>query len=268
MSDNSGGYDDIALGFRGLPPVINVGHRYENAPIVEATMALVVEARPDLSIAELAVVLERPEYQERTEVYTESSSEWSESGERVTSRTLKGFRALSEDGSHGVVVTPSQFSFSRVGTYDTWESFQKASEDCWNVYRKVAAPSRVTRASLRFVNLIMVPKPAYEIRDYLRTSFEVSPYLPQVVTSYYTQVEIPLEELMPDFSPTCLVTVSSTREGERGIILDIVASVSVDLDTQYAGFSDSLTDVLDKLRTTKNLVFESCITDATRGLIS
>jgi uncharacterized protein (TIGR04255 family) len=245
-----------------------VGNKYAHAPIVEAGIDFHVSGDPSLKVEDLASILEPPEYPERREVYEVSTSEWNEAGERIASRTVSGYRALSSDRSHGVVVTPDQYSFSLLSHYEDWGQFLAAAEQGWAVYRKVASPQTVTAASVRFVNLIEVPKEQYEIRDYLRTSFDVSPYLPQVVLSFYSQVDIPLEGVFEGFSPTCSLTVSSTPPDQSGMILDIAVSVGVDLDTQKPDFGDALSEILTKLRHAKNYVFESCITDATRNLIS
>lgn len=268
MSDQARHDADKVASFAGLPPVPTVGHRYEHAPIVEASIELGVSADPSTQVADLAAILDHPEYAELQEIYDVSSSEWNETGERTTSRSVSGYRALSADGSHGVTLTLDRYEFSLLSKYQDWSDFLSAIERCWDLYRKVASPQHVTSATVRFVNLIQVQKEQYEIRDYLRTAFDVSPYLPQVVTGFFSQVGIPLTTVFEDFSPECIVTVSSTPPGKRGMILDISVSIDVDLDTQRPEFSDSLLGILSKLRHAKNYVFESCITDATRNLIS
>lgn len=220
---------------------------------------------------DLAPVLEPPEYPVRHEIYSTSMSDWNEANERTASRIVDGYRARSANsphGAHGVVVTRDQFSFSLLGHYSDWNDFITAAGRVWDVYRKVATPQEVTRLGVRFVNLIQVPKTRYEVRDYLRTSFEVSPYLPQMVNSFFSRVEIPLDEILEGFSPTCVLTVGSTPPDERGMILDIDVAIDTKLDTRTPDFPGNLTDTLSKLRHAKNFVFESCITDATRNLIS
>lgn len=248
-----------------LPPFLSVGRKYEHAPIVEAAIALSVSGDPSLKAEELAAILQPPEFPSRREIYDVSTSDWNKAGERTASRTVSGYRAQSADESYGVVVKCDEYVFSQLSAYKDWDGFVAEAERYWTTYRAAAAPKEVTRAGVRFINLIKPPHDGYEVRDYLRTSFEVSPYLPQVVHAFFSQVEIPLEGIYEGFAPIGVVTVAS---GEQGIILDIAVHVDVQLDTQVPEFADNLSEILGKLRHAKNYVFESCVTDATRNVIS
>lgn len=248
-----------------LPPVTTVGHKYAKAPIVEAAIDLDVSKDPSLNVEDLAKILDPAGFPERRKVYEVSTSDWNEAGERIASRSVSGYQALSAEGDYGVVVKADGYAFSQLSAYKDWEGFVAAAERYWGAYRAVANPSQVTGATVRFVNLIVPTVAQFEVKDYLRTAFDVSPYLPQVVESFFSQIEIPLEGVYEAFAPTCVLTVASQ---DRGVILDISVRVNLELDTQVAGFADSLTEVLGKLRHAKNYVFESCITDATRNLIS
>ncbi len=268
VSDIQGDGGDVQPAIKGLPPVVNVGYKYANAPIVEATLDLWVEGDPEVAIQDLATVLDQLEYQKPTELYEVShQSDWSDTGERLSSRAVRGYRAMSTDESSGVEFTPERFSFSVIGHYEDWSTFVALVEGCWARYRKVAAPQRIKRASVRFVNLIRIPKDAFEVRDYLRTSFELSPYLPQMVTDFFSQVEFVLPDIFPEFSPKSVVTVALSPP-QGGMLLDIAVKADADIDMRSESFSTDLTDMLTKLRHAKNFVFESCITDATRSLIS
>lgn len=259
-------------GYRVLPQPVHIGRRYANAPIVEATINLQVSVPENLPVSDLAVVIETPEYSAKHELYEESASEWNDADERTTSRTVTGYRAMSADSTHGVVLTRNQFSFSRLGKYDGWDSFEAATRKCWESYQKITHPQTVNAVAVRFLNIVEIPNGSFEIRDYIRSSFDVPSHLPQVVSSFYSRIEIPLVDFLGGFSPTCILAIGSSalesRAATRGLVVDITVVIESRLETNSPSFSDDLAALLGKLRIAKNYVFESYITDATRGLIS
>jgi uncharacterized protein (TIGR04255 family) len=105
-----------------------------------------------------------------------------------------------------------------------------------------------------------------EIKDYLRTSPEISPALPQTLTGYFMQVQIPL----PDY--TAMVNINSTiveppTPNTTSLILDIDTFRQVELSPSSESFDDELEEGLTELRRAKSFVFEGCITPATREMI-
>lgn len=261
-------------GLAGLPPITQVGRRYPNAPITEAALSLVIDSPTPATPDDLLQLFAgAPEFDQPTPLYSHDEGEWNDLGERRQSRTVAGFYARSVDGTFGVSVSPTSFSFSLLTEYTQWSAFVSAAETCWAVYKAAAHPEVVRTASVRFVNVITplsdhdARKAAdrFEINDYLRTSFVLSPYLPQMVADFYSQVSVPLT--LDEFFPA-LAVITVTTAGPAGLVLDIDVSLPVTLNTQEAGFSEELTVVLDRLRYAKNYVFESCITDATRNVIS
>lgn len=84
------------------------------------------------------------------------------------------------------------FSFARTAPYAHWEDFSKVAERQWHRYREVARPALAERVGVRYVNSIDVAGDHVEIKDYLRTAVDVLPYLPQVMSSHFLQVVVPL----------------------------------------------------------------------------
>ncbi|MAU83873.1 MAG: hypothetical protein CME34_18785 [Gordonia sp.] len=264
---------DLHGAYAGVPRAVNVGHRYANAPIIEAGLTISTtaadgrteDAPTPAELETMAMVLRKTGFAESEAIYGMSSlSEW-RSDKRMQGRHQLGYSALDESGDFGLHVLLDSFGFSWLTQYAEWDAFTEKAEQCWAVYRGVMQPVSVGQVSVRFVNSIELPRHPIEITDYLRTSFQVSPNLPQVVDRFFTQIRVPLQV---ENEPVIPATITVTTSGDGALILDIEVSLELGIDTRDAHFSDKLDAALTKLRHAKNFVFEACITDATRKLIS
>lgn len=255
---------DLQGAYEGVPRGVHAGQQYAQAPIIEAAVTIATEPRDtdavgldDLATVIAAVGLDNPE-----PVYSREVGKW-ESDRRTEERAQVGYAARLE-GQFGIRIKADLFGFSWLDKYVDWDRFVQKAESCWSPFREAVAPRSVQRVSVRFVNLIPLPDRPIEITDYLRTSFQLSPYLPQVAESFFCQVSVPLK--VPD-EPTVMAVIT-VAPSNADLILDIETSCELDIDTRAEDFSASLTEVLTKLRHAKNFVFEACITDATRNVIS
>jgi len=134
------------------------------------------------------------------------------------------------------------------------------------VYCEAAMPSFLRGIGVRFVNHVELPDHSVEIKDYMRMSVDIPAYLPQQVSHLFLQVDIPLEQLQAAATVTSALLPSNHVGGL--MLLDIDVKAGVMLETSDPVFDQTVTATLNRLRLAKNLVFEACITDATRGLIS
>jgi uncharacterized protein (TIGR04255 family) len=116
--------------------------------------------------------------------------------------------------------------------YDRWEAFVDEAWRHWLRYREIARPQRVKRLGVRYVNRIDVPCSQVEIKDYLRTAIDVSPYLPQMVGNYFLQIVVPLSRFEASATVTSALA-SPPSEDVTSLILDIDTwrEVEVDLGT-------------------------------------
>lgn len=255
-----------------LSPLVDAGRLYDNAPIVEAILDLqvVLPSSDGLSdVSSLSHVMDgdgrftamAPVVEVQGDVQvTEQDVVGTASGRHM------GYTFPRADGARVVHARLDRFAFSWMAPYERWESFLREAEAMWHRYAARAEPQAVTGVGVRFINRIDVPSSPVEIRDYLRTAVDVSPYLPQGVSSMFMQVDIPLEQY------DAVVTITSAlsppaRLGFTSLILDIDAKRQVSLDRAAPDFETSLVEVMAALRAAKNFVFEACITDGTRGLI-
>jgi uncharacterized protein (TIGR04255 family) len=102
-----------------------------------------------------------------------------------------------------------------------------------------------------------------DLRDFVRFYPEVSTDLTQQLAGFFLQVQIPQEDLGAMLILNEAL-VPPSGPGVASVVLDI------DLFKQGPKFEsdDEVWNVLEALRLRKNLIFEGCITNNTRELIS
>lgn len=251
--------------------MVITGEHYERAPIIEALVELRVISDVEVGPDKLLSVMDGVPGYVPAETLVSVQGELQILANEVQARasgTQIGFRWCSEDGKHVVQARPDVFVFSRLAPYDRWESLLIEVEVAWLRYKAVVEPTTVVGASVRFINRIDVPSERpVEIKDYLRLSVDVPPYLPQVMLGMYMQVAVPLPQHEGAVA-NVISTLAPPQEGmHSALILDINAQVSTMINITDDKFEQQIQHVLATLRNAKNYVFEACITDATRGLI-
>lgn len=240
-----------------------LGRHYANAPIAEAILELRVECDDFVGLSDLTAVAADGDTTTPMRLFDgHFTPADDESGASVGE--LAGYTVNQGDSSRFCFVGLDRFAFAQRGPYEGWESFDRSADAAWTRYKAVARPVVVSTASVRFVNHIQLPARVVEIRDYLRTTVELSAYLPQSVSDMFMQVEVPFAEV-----GTVARISSSFIQGleSPALLLDIDVRADVALSPRSESFDTDLRATLAALRNTKNYVFEACITDATRGLI-
>jgi uncharacterized protein (TIGR04255 family) len=235
---------------------------YSNPPIVEAVIE--IRTADGISLKQCAQVADElsEEFPNRTEIVEVEAQLMTGSGSDAMAhqQTGIGFRLVSEKSRRVLAITTKHFAAGRLEPYANWESFSTDARRLWGVYAKVS-DSPITRIGVRYVNRIEIPKPEFDVRDYLRTFPEISAGISQAVTGYFMQLQLP----QLDIGATAVLheaLVSPPEAGGRcSIILDI------DLSKEFANSSeDDAWAELDVLRDRKNEIFEGCITDEARAL--
>jgi uncharacterized protein (TIGR04255 family) len=252
-----------------VPVSLHLDRHYARAPITEAIIELTCDLPNDVSLEDLTHVADHQTFTSTNPAYF-ISNQIVVGPEGIKGNTTSqqiGHVYRRDDGLRAIQSRLNGFAYSVLAPYDRWETFSSESWASWEKYREVARPTRVTRLGVRFINRIDIPQAPIEIKDYLRTAIDVSPYLPQVNTSYFLQVVVPL--LNFDASATITSTVIPPSSAETtSLILDIDAWRQLDVQLGDDAGNERLREALEELRAAKNFVFEACITDATRGLIS
>ena len=258
-----------AIRWSGLPGLL-IGQNYARAPIVQAILEFQVVADAQLKVDALRDAAEVETFQVVSENFNVQGQfglvDGVVTGETTGDRV--GFAFQKPDGSRIIQADLGRFSFSWASQYTDWSDFINEAESAWLRYRRVSSPTMVKTIGVRFVNQIPMPRPIVEIKDYLRTSIDISPYLPQGVTNLFMQVDVPLSEGTSATITSALLAKPNVESPQVALLLDIDVKREVSAATEAAEFDALVKETLAHLRAAKNYVFEACITDATRGLIS
>jgi uncharacterized protein (TIGR04255 family) len=237
---------------------------YENAPISEALIDIRVQFSGTVTLETLQSIHDRvkdkyPRIDKR--IYVQGQFLAGTDVGAVAKQTDMGYAFISADGKQVFQARLDGFTFSRLRPYGTWRELRDESRRLWSVYCEVANPSATTRVAVRYVNQIDIPLPHVEYKDYFRTAPEVSPDLPQGLSSFFMQLQFP----QPDFDGMLILTqlaIPPPRPDTSSVVLDL----DVFRQSQEPVSEDALWPLLETLRDRKNDFFEGCITDKTREL--
>lgn len=246
--------------------------RYRKAPIVEAVIEMLVTLPPGLTLDDLArvhaeEVSNYPRTERRMALQTElhTDADTLAVTQQATQQQI-GHVYTSNDGRRIFHSRFDGFMYSQLAPYDRWDSFASEALRLWDHYAEITKPASINRLGVRYVNRLDIPSQNFDINEYLRTRPEVSPDLPQDLTGYFFQVQLPL----PSFGATSNITSTvapSVTPGHAALILDIDCFQEMTLRSEDPGFDETLVSRLETLRSAKNIVFEASITQTTREMI-
>jgi uncharacterized protein (TIGR04255 family) len=236
--------------------------RYSRSPITEAIIDFRVELPREATLADLERCQDAA-YPDKSGLSdtTAQIEPGNEASSSLASRQV-GFLFTSADRKQLFQAHLESFIVHRLAPYAGWEPFRDEARRLWDRYRRTARPRKVTRVAVRYINRFDLPSPVGELKDYLRTSPEVSPDLPQELAGFFMELHIP----QSDIKSTLLLretAVPPAVPGVESVVLDIDLFRSDDLPPDDAG----VWALLERLRSRKNEIFEACITDRTREVI-
>lgn len=182
---------------------------------------------------------------------------------QAVDRGIRGRRLTSADGKYVMLMRVDGFTFSRLPPYETWEAMRGEARPLWDAYRSHAGAERVTRAAVRYINLMEFNLPIADFKEYLTAPPEIPPALPQQTAGFFTRMVLP----GVNFEGAAVVTqaLEMAVAGKAQLILDIDVFREVK-DRDWFADEDSVWETLEQMRRFKNLVFFESITERTAGL--
>ncbi|MFV1966515.1 MAG: TIGR04255 family protein [Pirellulaceae bacterium] len=239
--------------------------RYEIAPITEAIIDLRVALREGLPLdvlrqisndaaKEYSVVEQTIEaagmLQVQPGISASASAKQKHTGFRFTSREKKYILQRRLDG----------FTFSRLAPYESWKPFRDEAKQLWSHYRETVEPNEIIRLAVRYINRIDIPQPC-ELKDYFRTSPEVSEDLPQQLAGFFMQLRIAQDDI------GCELLINQTiAPPPRDDVISVILDLDLFRKDNVAQNESQIWDFFEAIHARKNDVFEACITDKTREL--
>tara|TARA_R100000687_G_scaffold54001_1_gene42857 strand:- start:519 stop:1274 length:756 start_codon:yes stop_codon:yes gene_type:complete len=178
--------------------------------------------------------------------------------------TPHGFQMNAANGSDAVIVRPDGFSNIRLAPYVSWAEFEKKSRENYKILTELLGHLSVKRIGLRYINRIDVPDEEI-IGKELNVLF--SCFIPQMANCIQDLFTFESSGRISEDATKHAVNyrIASTTPAlidHQSFMLDIDAFCeSLDL-----GKSEKLWSTVNELRTAKNNIFESTITEKVRAL--
>jgi uncharacterized protein (TIGR04255 family) len=245
---------------------VPVRRHYDRAPIQEALIEVKFEPRPELTI-ETLMHLDHPEdavYSSRSPLFDGQVNVRFEQGTAVvadSSSAPAGQQFIDPTRNEAIRVRLDGYSYHKLARYTSWEDWTPRAFAMLERYVTAATPPRATSVAVRYVNRLELPQHS-ELKDYLLTSPDIAPGLPQMLDGYAMQVAIPWDD-----GDTKIVirqaTVPLPAQDLAAILLDIAVSRMI----SAAPEPTALRATAEQLHAIEIEVFERCITNRTREII-
>jgi uncharacterized protein (TIGR04255 family) len=244
---------------------------YDKAPITEAVIDLVFEFDTPPTIEALGTLADElnPPFGHRQPINQVAMAvAMPESGlvadaTQSTSFQQLGLRLSNSDLTRITQLRVNGANFSHMHPYTRWETFSVEAIAVFDGYIKRFAPRAVSRLALRYINQIEVPQDS-DLDDYLNVTPRLLQDLPQQVTGYFMQLQLPQEDLGSNWHAIVNTGIGpAVNPANMNLLLDIDVYVQESLPATL----ESIAAVLAKLRDRKNKIFEAAITPKTREMI-
>jgi uncharacterized protein (TIGR04255 family) len=239
--------------------------RFPNAPIREAVLDIRVELPSDVGLQQLSPyhdsIQDRyPQKRERVHWQAEFGNQKGVAESRGPKAEVDGYLYTSADGKNIVQVRLDGFTLSRLQPYDRWQTFREEAKRLWQRYLMIATPTSVTRLALRYINCLELPLPLRDFKDYLITTPEIAPSLPQGLKTFFMRLEIPNDRY------NAIAIVTETIEPPHEKSLPFILDIDVIREAKYEPASTEIWDTFEQLRNFKNEIFFHSVTDKAKEL--
>jgi uncharacterized protein (TIGR04255 family) len=160
-------------------------------------MDIRVTPRDGLDVDELRAIAEAvPQFSDVQDQFTITAGLQLGSAPSQTITPIKnGFQFATEPRSEMLQVQRNGWAFNKFAPYDSWKTFSEAGWRLWNNYRDLARPKEIKRVALRYLNRLDLPLPFADFKEYVLTVPEVAPKLPQGLSNFFMQVQIPQNDI-------------------------------------------------------------------------
>jgi uncharacterized protein (TIGR04255 family) len=238
--------------------------RYANPPIVEAVVDIKFAVSHSISRGTMIKAVERLSgtwAPPSDIVYATAVFQAGAAVSASATQQAVGVRVDSTDKLWVVQFQSQGLGVSRLEPYASWENLRDTTKDIWQALELDSVFVAPTRIALRTVNRLEFPLPVLDFKTYLRTYPELSPDMPQLLSSFFSQLAVP--DVAPQISANIIqATVPATKPDHVAMALDI----DVYQTSEFPDSTSGMWDRFEILHAHRNSIFEACITDATRDL--
>ena len=120
----------------------------------------------------------------------------------------------------------------------------------------------ITRIALRYINVIALPLPIVDLKEFILTIPEVAPSLSQSLKTFFMRLEIPDEER----DAIVIITETIQPPTDDGNILPFVFDIDAIKETEFDPSGAEVWQAFEQLRDLKNETFFNSLTYKARAL--
>lgn len=242
---------------------------FPNPPITEAILDIQVELPDNINLETLEKFHDYDDIRERFPVKQERKTftgkvEFSPEG-NISSLPPSGgtdgylFRSHSEKKI--VQARLDGYTFNKLKPYENWNTLKSEARKLWDAYRQITSPVKITRIALRYINRIEIPMPLGDFNEYIITTPEIAPGLPQELSQFFMRLEVP----NPSIQAMAIIsqTMAAVTEDYR---LPLILDIDVICETDSGCEEAEIWDKLEQLRIFKNDIFFNSTTAKAKEL--
>ncbi len=173
-----------------------------------------------------------------------------------------GYRFQAPSENKVVQVKADGYTFNKLKPYTNWREFRSEAQRWWDKYAIIAKPEKISRISLRYINIINAPLPFSDFNEYLLTNPQIAPGLPQNVSNFFMRLELP----DPNFESVAVITMTM-KSPEPNNSLPLVLDIDVIKIHEYEiEKMDQVWVDFELLREFKNQIFFKTTTEKAKEL--
>lgn len=241
---------------------------FRNAPITEALLDIQVSLPEDSDLSSLDLFSEKmteefPIKEPRT-LYGGGMEFKGDSPPTYIDPTVEQVGYIYKSEGHNKVAQArlNGFALSILKPYDSWSIFRDEARNLWQLYNDLIRPKTINRIAVRYINRIEIPLPIEDFRDYILTSPELAPGVPQSIIEFFYRVAV------PDSDSKAIAIIMSTIERPKKDqkFLPYIFDIDAFLTTKLDPGSEEIWEMFEALRNYKNRIFFKSITEKTAEL--
>jgi uncharacterized protein (TIGR04255 family) len=241
--------------------------QYARAPITEAVIEVRITAEVSAKHQETVARRLKRFYPHAAPLQAFSVKIDTTGGNVGVEQQSQGFRLTSDEQTDVVLVNPTGVATARLAPYPGWPVLTERAKFVWQTWRKSTPPRPIARVGIRTINRIDVPlnnRPVISLETYLNFHPQVPDLSPAAMAGYMMQVTLPTSVELWMATITSALVTPPLLLNHTSLLLDI----DIFRTEEIPGKDSDLWAVIDQARRIKNDIFERCITDETRRLIS
>ncbi len=235
-----------------------------NAPITEALLDIKVRVPVRFELETLSSLFRYvsesyPVKKERHQFSAKTEMRVGQTPLTEATEAIDGFLFTSSDEKQVFQARKNGFTFNRLKPYESWETFRDEAKRLWQFYKEVVS-TEVQRIGLRYINMINIPLPIADFRDYLTAAPVVPTELPQSVDSFLSRIVI----TEPKIDAAAIITQVFEQIVDPKLM---PLFLDIDVSKQKESFDEEeIWSTFEKMRVFKNAIFFSSITDRMKEL--